>query len=55
MNIEEKEQLIKIWDIIEFNMKITCGLDCSKGNCGSCSNKEILDIINKLIGESYGN
>mgnify|MGYP004635347129 CR=1 FL=1 len=49
MNNEEKEQLIKIKDIIELNMKITCGLDCSKGNCGSCSNKEILDIVNKLI------
>lgn len=49
MNNYEKDQLIKIKDIVELNMKITCGLDCSKGHCGSCSNKEILDIINKLI------
>lgn len=42
--IQKEQKLEKIREIVKFNMKVSCGEDCSKKNC-ICRNKEILNII----------
>lgn len=50
MDNKDKEAFNKIKDIVKFNMKISCGYDCSTRDC-SCRNKLILDIVEERLNE----